>query len=161
MVPIQNMPIHNRPVQNRPLSSPRFVFASILQSDHYGKSMHRTITAISHCQHLHNVIHSFGSSTKQTPLCCLIFAQQCVQYFRRFTNRMLVLPQRAQIKSIKQMKFLSRRTQNQWKFVIVNVIIIIIHAFTKRRNPTCRSEALNNDVAKVTCKANSKYVKIH
>jgi len=28
-----------------------FVFASILQSDHYGKSMHRTVTAISHCQH--------------------------------------------------------------------------------------------------------------
>ena len=41
-----------------------FVFASILQSDHYGKSMHRTITAISHCQHSHNVIHSFRSSTK-------------------------------------------------------------------------------------------------
>jgi len=26
--------------------------------------MHRTITAISHCQHSHNVIHSFRSSTK-------------------------------------------------------------------------------------------------
>jgi len=34
---------------------------------------------------------------------------------------MLVLPQRAQIKSIKQMKFLSRQTQNKWKFVIGNV----------------------------------------
>jgi len=44
-----------------------------------------------------------------------------VQYFRRFTNRMLVLPQRAQIKSVKQMKFLSRQTQNRWKFVIANV----------------------------------------
>jgi len=33
----------------------------------------------------------------------------------------LVLPQRAQIKSIKQMKFLSRQTQNRWKFVIANV----------------------------------------
>jgi len=31
---------------------------------------------------------------------------------------------------------------------------IIIHAFIKRRNPTCRSKALNNDVAEVTCKAN-------
>jgi len=31
------------------------------------------------------------------------------------------LPQRAQIKSIKQMKFLSRQTQNRWKFVIANV----------------------------------------
>ena len=41
-----------------------FVFASVLQSDHYGKSMHRTVTAISHCQHSHNVIHSFRSSTK-------------------------------------------------------------------------------------------------
>jgi len=40
------------------------VFASILQSDHYGKSMHRTVTAISHCQHSHNVIHLFQSSTK-------------------------------------------------------------------------------------------------
>jgi len=39
--------------------------------------------------------------------------------------------------------------------------IIIIHAFIKRRNPTCRSKALNNDVAEVTCKANTKYVKIH
>ena len=36
-----------------------FVFASILQSDHHGKSMHRTTTAISHCQHSHNVIR-FG-----------------------------------------------------------------------------------------------------
>jgi len=26
----------------------------------------------------------------------------------------------------------------------------------KRRNPTCRSKALNNDTAKVTRKANSK-----
>jgi len=34
---------------------------------------------------------------------------------------MLVLPQRAQIKSIKQMKFLSTKTQNRWKFVIANV----------------------------------------
>ena len=51
-----------------------FVFASILQSDHYGKSMLRTITAISHCQHSHNVIHSFWSSTKYKTLCCLIFA---------------------------------------------------------------------------------------
>ena len=34
---------------------------------------------------------------------------------------MLVLPQRAQIKSIKQMKFLPRQTQNRWKFVIANV----------------------------------------
>ena len=41
-----------------------FVFASILQSDHYGKSMHRTITAIGHCQHSHSVIHSFRSSAK-------------------------------------------------------------------------------------------------
>ena len=41
------------------------------------------------------------------------------------------------------------------------IIIIIIHAFIKRRNPTCRSKALNNDVTKVTCKANSNYVKIH
>ena len=38
-------------------------------------------------------------------------------------------------------------------------IIIIIHAFIKRQNPTCRSKALNNDVAKVTCKANSKTFK--
>jgi len=43
----------------------------------------------------------------------------------------------------------------------VIIIIIIIHAFIKRRNPTCRSKALNNDVTKVTCKANSNYVKIH
>ena len=41
-----------------------FVFASILQSDHHIKSVHRTVTAISHCQHSHNVIHSFRSSTK-------------------------------------------------------------------------------------------------
>ena len=41
-----------------------FVFYSILQNDHYGKSIHRTVTAISHCQHSHNVIHSFGSSAK-------------------------------------------------------------------------------------------------
>jgi len=41
------------------------------------------------------------------------------------------------------------------------IIIIIIHAFIKHRNPTCRSKALNNDVTKVTCKANSNYVKIH
>ena len=41
------------------------------------------------------------------------------------------------------------------------IIIIIIHAFIKRRNPTCRSKALNNDVTKETCKANSNYVKIH
>jgi len=34
---------------------------------------------------------------------------------------MLVLPQRAQIKSIKQIKFLSRQTQSRWKFVIANV----------------------------------------
>jgi len=34
---------------------------------------------------------------------------------------MLVLPQRAQIKSIKQMKILSRQTQNRWKFVIANI----------------------------------------
>jgi len=34
---------------------------------------------------------------------------------------MLALPQRAQIKSIKQTKFLSRQTQNRWKFVIANV----------------------------------------
>ena len=34
------------------------------------------------------------------------------------------------------------------------IIIIIIHAFIKRRNPTCRSKALNNDVAEVKCKAN-------
>jgi len=34
---------------------------------------------------------------------------------------MLVLPQRAQMKSIKQIKFLSRQTQNRWKFVIANV----------------------------------------
>ena len=34
------------------------------------------------------------------------------------------------------------------------IIMIIIHAFIKRRNPTCRSKALNNDVAEVTCKAN-------
>jgi len=40
------------------------VFASILQSDHYDKSMHRTITAVRQCQHSHNVIHSFLSSTK-------------------------------------------------------------------------------------------------
>ena len=39
-------------------------------------------------------------------------------------------------------------------FVVSRVIIIIIHAFIKRRNPTCRSKALNNDVAEVTCKAN-------
>jgi len=52
----------------------------------------------------------------------------------------------------------------------------MIHAFLKRRNPTCRSKALNNDIARVTRKANSvlkytknilhakriqKYVKIH
>jgi len=36
------------------------------------------------------------------------------------------------------------------------LIIIIIHAFIKRRNPTCRSKALNNDIAKVTRTANSK-----
>ena len=42
---VHNRLIHNRPVQNKPLSSLRFIFASILQSDHYGKSMHRTITA--------------------------------------------------------------------------------------------------------------------
>ena len=75
-----------------------FVFASILQSDHYGKPMHRIITAIGHCQHSHSVIHSFRSAAKQKTLCCLIFAEQCVQYFRRFTDRMLVLPQCAQIK---------------------------------------------------------------
>jgi len=34
---------------------------------------------------------------------------------------MLVLSQRAQIKSIKQMKFLSKHTQNRWKFVIATV----------------------------------------
>jgi len=34
---------------------------------------------------------------------------------------MLVLPQRAQIKSIKQMKILSKQTQNRWKFVIANI----------------------------------------
>jgi len=34
---------------------------------------------------------------------------------------MLILPQRAQIKSKQQMKFLSRQTQNRWKFVIANV----------------------------------------
>jgi len=34
---------------------------------------------------------------------------------------MLVLSQRAQIKSIKQMKFLSNQTQNRWKFVIATV----------------------------------------
>jgi len=33
---------------------------------------------------------------------------------------MLVSPQRAQIKSIKQMKFLSGQTQNRWKFVTAN-----------------------------------------
>jgi len=41
-----------------------FVFASILQRDHYSKSLHRVIATISHCQHLRNVIHSFRSSTK-------------------------------------------------------------------------------------------------
>ena len=41
-----------------------FVFASILQSDHHGKSMHKTIIAISDCQHSNNGIHSFRSSTK-------------------------------------------------------------------------------------------------
>jgi len=35
-----------------------------------------------------------------------------------------------------------------------DLLIIIIHAFIKRRNPTCRSKALNNDVAEVKCKAN-------
>ena len=40
------------------------LLSSILQSDHYGKSLHRTITAISHCQHSHKGIHSFRSSTK-------------------------------------------------------------------------------------------------
>jgi len=44
-----------------------------------------------------------------------------VQYFRRVTNRMLVLPQRAQTKSIKQIKFLFRQAQNRWKFVTANV----------------------------------------
>jgi len=44
-----------------------------------------------------------------------------VQYFGRFTNRMLVLSQRAQIKSMKQMTFLSKQTQNRWKFVIATV----------------------------------------
>jgi len=34
---------------------------------------------------------------------------------------MLVLSQRAQIKSMKQMKFLSKQTQNRWKFVIATV----------------------------------------
>jgi len=34
---------------------------------------------------------------------------------------MFVLPQRAQIKSMKQIQFLSRQTQNRWKFVIANV----------------------------------------
>ena len=34
---------------------------------------------------------------------------------------MLVLSQRAQIKSIKQMKLLSKQTQNKWKFVIATV----------------------------------------
>jgi len=34
---------------------------------------------------------------------------------------MLVFSQRAQIKSIKQMKFLSKKTQNRWKFVIATV----------------------------------------
>jgi len=53
---------------------PCFVFASILQSDHYGNSMHRTITAISRCQHSHNLIRSFRSSAKQKTLGCLIFA---------------------------------------------------------------------------------------
>ena len=52
---------------------PMIFFASILQSDHYGISMHRTITATSHCQHSHNVIHSFRSSTKYKTFCCLIF----------------------------------------------------------------------------------------
>jgi len=41
-----------------------FDFASILQSDHYGKSIHRTIIAISLCQHSHNVILSFRSLTR-------------------------------------------------------------------------------------------------
>jgi len=31
------------------------------------------------------------------------------------------LSQRAQIKSMKQMKFLSKQTQNRWKFVIATV----------------------------------------
>jgi len=34
---------------------------------------------------------------------------------------MLVLSQRAQIKSMKQMTFLSKQTQNRWKFVIATV----------------------------------------
>jgi len=34
---------------------------------------------------------------------------------------MLVLPHRAQIKSLKQMIILSRQTQNRWKFVIANI----------------------------------------
>jgi len=41
--------------------------------------------------------------------------------FRRFTNRMLVLSQRVQSTSIKHMKFLSKQTQNRWKFVIATV----------------------------------------
>jgi len=41
-----------------------------------------------------------------------------VQYFGRFTNRMLVLSQRAQIKSMKQMKFLSKQTQNRGNFYL-------------------------------------------
>jgi len=57
------------------------VFASILQSDHYSKSMHRTITAISHRQHSHNIIHPFRSSTKWKTLCCLNFFLACVQFF--------------------------------------------------------------------------------
>jgi len=88
-----------------------FVFASLLQSDHYGKSIHRTVTAISHCQHSHNVIHSFRSSTKSKTFLLLNFClAMCA-----------VLSQRAQIKSIKQMKFLSKQTQNRWKFVIATV----------------------------------------
>jgi len=43
---------------------------------------------------------------------------------------MLVLSQRAQIKSIKQMKFLSKQTQNRWKFVIATVRCVCVQIVT-------------------------------
>jgi len=52
---------------------------------------------------------------------------------------MLVMLQRAQIKSIKQMKILSRQTQNRWKFVITTVRggLQIVTLYLKGELNTC------------------------
>jgi len=63
----------------------------------------------------------------------------CAVFFRRYTNRILVLSQRAQIKSIKQMNFLSKQTQNRWKFEIATVrgVLQIVTLYFKGGLNTC------------------------